>query len=158
MILKYLNSLKNDLLNVRNTKAMSILEVDIIEKEYNLKIPLAYKEFLLIIGKDSGQLFEQGELDIGDFGNLKQMALEEIQESNLSIILKPTDLVIYEHQGYIYRYLPTDEGNNPPVIEFNDGGELYEYPTVQDYISKSLEDYFKFWDRDGNWIANKKLI
>jgi len=158
MELLYLNEFKDDLLKVvGNTKPMSLEELEDIEKRYNVTLPRAYKELLLLIGKNSGQLFEQGELKIDGFHWLKQMALEEIKESNLDIILKPTDLVIYEHQGYIYRYLPTDKGGNPPVIEFDDSGSIYTHPTFQDYISKSFEDYFKFWDRNGKWIANKRL-
>lgn len=108
-------------------------EVRNLEQKVRLKLPLAYKEFLLWSGHGLGN-FEIG----SDFYYDELVEMQEIAPEILKanpVVNRPEfpqklpddAFVFWMHQGYQFTFFRTSEGDNPPVHYYND-------PTAKDFL------------------------
>ncbi len=93
-------------------------EIAELEQQLKLELPLAYKEFLLYAGKGLGS-FENGSRifyddDVGLI-ELQQIAREFLAEDDFPQKLPDDAYVFWMHQGYMFCFFRTSEGDNPPV-------------------------------------------
>ena len=97
-------------------------EVAELEREIGLKLPLAYKEFLLWAGKGLG-VFEEGSTFYydQDLIELQQTAREFLIEDNFPKELPDDAFVFWMHQGYMFCFFRMSEGDNPLVHNYSEG-------------------------------------
>lgn len=100
-------------------QAIGCSEEEILKLENSLKLslPLAYKEFLRFAGKGLGD-FEVGSTifyDDIDLIELQEIAREFLIEDNFPQKLPDDAYVFWMHQGYMFCFFRTSEGDNPPV-------------------------------------------
>ncbi len=92
-------------------------EISELEKQIGLKLPEAYKEFLLWSGKGLGS-FEIGSdifYDQVDLVELQQDARDLLVENNFPQQLPEDAFVFWMHGGYMFTFFRTSEGANPSV-------------------------------------------
>lgn len=148
-------------------------DVDEFEIAIGVKIPLAYREFLVWGGKGMGKIM-QGSDDFyyyepvySQMRKLLQnydkshdyqtdepylgriMARELLLENNLDP--SPIDnqvIIIFSHQGYQFAYIRADEGENPPVYYYVEGQVLNtpvkQHEHYSDYLETVIRDSLKW--------------
>lgn len=97
-------------------------EVAELEKKVRLKLPKAYREFLLWSGHGLGN-FDIGS-DIfyeADLVALQQDARDLLDENNFPQELPDDAYVFWMHGGYMFTFFRVSEGDNPPVHYYNEG-------------------------------------
>ncbi|MDJ1182489.1 SMI1/KNR4 family protein [Roseofilum casamattae] len=125
------------------------LEVALLEQKLNLSLPLAYKEFLLWAGHNSGLLFEGSDATYEDVLeiNKTQVAKELFEDNNYTHTLPEDAFVFWVHQGYQLMFFRTSEGDNPPVYFWKDSfrDEYFEkvYSTFTDCLLGEIEFVIK---------------
>ena len=98
-------------------------EIETIENELNIKLPIIYKEFLSICGKESKHIFCGCTIETRN--------LNFIQESGRKCYEKITTekcpenlFFILEHQDYSFYYFDLNSGENPDVWLLIYGDEI----------------------------------
>ena len=92
-------------------------EVDAAEAALGLRLPAAYRAFLLRFGRRSGRLMQGSDVAAAGALVAARAEAEEIAERPL-----PTDAVVFlTHQGYQAQYLRAGEGDDPPVWLSDEG-------------------------------------
>lgn len=131
-------------------QALSCSEEEIkeLEKEVNLKLPLAYKEFLRWAGNGLGS-FETGS-DFyyeQDLVHLQTVAKDLLEENKVSEKLPNDAFVFWGHHGYQFAFFCASGGDNPPVhyyLEAKEGEEekiKWNYqPQFTDFLLVEMRD------------------
>lgn len=110
-------------------------EIQNLESRLKLNLPLAYKEFLRYAGKGLGD-FEIGSTifyDDIDLVELQEIAKEFLIEDNAPFKLPDDAYVFWMHQGYMFCFFKTSEGDNPPVHFHIEVGEREEQEIKWNY-------------------------
>jgi len=92
-----------------------------IEDTYQLKLPLAYKQFLLRFGRQAGMLLHGSTIFYPDIMDNRRIADDIAEEDGFE--LKPSCFVFIEHHGYQFLYFDTTVGDDPPVFRVIEGVE-----------------------------------
>ncbi|MGG6298063.1 SMI1/KNR4 family protein [Leptolyngbya sp. AN02str] len=119
----------------------SLEEVELLEHDLKLKLPGAYREFLLWCGNRCGFL-DSDRYFWSDVKDSHREWLEEAMEIlNLPMTLVPSDAIIfYVNGGYIYAFIRASEGDNPPVHEFRNGQLLWNYvDSIEQFCLERIE-------------------
>ncbi len=121
-------------------------EIAFFEKQHQLILPLAYKEFLLIMGKKSGDLFSGSDVEFSILAEL-QLEANEILERSIGKKLNPDEFVIFIHLNYSILFFSLLAGDDPPVYLFIEPEESpnirMEYKSFSDYIFFQLDNCLK---------------
>lgn len=121
-------------------------EVERLEEDLKLKLPEAYREFLLWCGNRCGFL-RSDRYFWSDVKDSHREWLEETMEiHNLSMTLIPSDAIIFyvNHGGYVYAFICASEGDNPPVHAFWDGQLLWTHDdSIEKFCLESIETVLK---------------
>jgi len=95
-------------------------EVLEIEKFYNLKLPDAYKEYLLKFGKRSGDFLRECEIYYPHILENREAA-ETLLDANTDYKLKQSDYVFIARYGCQFWFFQTEDRNpNPPVLRYTE--------------------------------------
>lgn len=96
-------------------------EVNDLEATIGLKLPLAYKEFLLWAGHGAGRLMIGSQFYYDDLLAIQEIAAEMLEEDKSPEILPKDAFVFWMHQGYMFSFFRTSEGDDPPVHHYCEG-------------------------------------
>ncbi|WP_366293487.1 SMI1/KNR4 family protein [Paenibacillus sp. AN1007] len=130
----------------KNSYPMSACNEDDITKLKNLsptqKLPLTYVEFMSKAG--NGIHFLKGtHYTMKVISELKEWAVELLDENNFSRKLTNNQFVFMMHQGYMFWYFNLDEGDNPPVYHYDECiDNLTEFRKVSDTLSEFLMSWY----------------
>jgi SMI1-KNR4 cell-wall len=118
-------------------------------------LPECYIEFLKTMGKDIIQ--DENRLDYFEYGSfvgesvyyykgIQQNHSEDglrglLQDDESNLSMPERAFVFYGHQGYLYCFFKTDEGDNPPVYGYAEGFEGSDFPKISNTLSQFYEDY-----------------
>lgn len=84
----------------------------------------AYIEFISVMGNGTEGKFMGGDSCFMDeINNLKQGAVELLEENESVNILKDEDFVFWMSQGCMFCFFSLNEGDNPPVYLYNEEGK-----------------------------------
>lgn len=115
----------------------SSAEVEEVAAEYDVDLPIAYRRFLEVMGRDAAGLF--GGSDIG-YPHAIGMAhsARELLRDNASAFQLPADAVVFMfHQGYMFWFLRSDDSTVCEWAESRDGDRA---PTV---VASSLVEFLE---------------
>ena len=116
----YLNDLFNKL--IREEEAIipcSLKEIESLEKSIGAKLPLAYKEFLLIMGKGASKYMMGSSMFWDDLEDINKWAPGLLAENNFKK-LPENAFVFYMHQGYQFSFFILGESNNPTTYYYQE--------------------------------------
>lgn len=113
-----------------------------LEADLGFDVPLAYRQYLLWMGKDHDGIFRGTDCFYGDdFGNTEGLP-ELLEENGVDFPLPPRYLAFFMHQGYIALWfvLPR-ESDDPPVWIYHEA-EM-KRPRVFGKFTDWLASYLK---------------
>ena len=126
-------------------------EILLIEQQFHLSLPTAYKEFLLTMGKGAGDLLVGSEFLYKDLPGLQEVAHEMLAEDAFPQNLPEDAFVFFMHQGYQFNFFRTSEGDNPPVYRYFEGKDKEAFPLIYphytDFLLIELKDHADFIQR-----------
>lgn len=99
-------------------------EVAKLEDQIGLKLPKAYKEFMIWAGNGLGTFEIGSEFYYDqDLVDLQRMANDLLLENNFPQKLPKDSFVFWGHQGYMFCFFLTSEGDDPPVHYYRESFE-----------------------------------
>ena len=105
----------------------------------NQKLPEAYLEFLLTLGKGTNKYYMLGDSwTIDELPYMKSGLQELLEENDSSLELKDDDFPFWSHQGYMYTFFNLNEGDNPPVYFYDESTDTDEFVKVAHKLSDFL--------------------
>ena len=129
----YLSFLNAYTLQIGATEGVSPLIIAEIENEFRVKLPVAYKEYLLHFGAACGHLLKSCYMTYPVLKENRNDAIAMInfddrKSEHDKPVLKDTYFFFGQWQGYIYYFFDcTDESENPAVYILNDGLRIEKY-------------------------------
>ena len=122
----YLESIKQQLTAMNKTSPSDLIGCtleEIIQLELDLKIelPIAYREFLRIMGKGAGKFLRGSDCFYSDLKDLQTGAVELLDENQFPQTLPKDAFVFLMHQGYQFSFFRLSEGENPPIYFYCEG-------------------------------------
>jgi len=109
-------------------------EIDEIERQFSIKLPLIYREYLNTMGRSSGSFLQGTDFSFPVILGLRESAEDLIKECDAKITLSKTDFVFVFHQGYQFLYFNSKDSDDPPIYLFVD-----EEPISQKVFNKFSE-------------------
>ena len=120
-------------------------EVIRLEQVTHLSLPLAYKEFLRTMGNNAGTLLAGSDWLYPRLLRLQEGAREMLVEDNSLLQLPDDTFVFYMHQGYVFGFFRTSEGDDPPVYryhEITDKEKFFRlYPSFTEFLLDSIREH-----------------
>ena len=124
--MKFINELigkleKKNICMKRSTEEQ-IKELYSMVKGKNL--PKAYVEFMCVMGNGTEGRYMSGDsCFMNEVHDLKQGAVELLEENESINVLTEDDFVFWMSQGCMFCFFKLTEGENPPVYFYNESGE-----------------------------------
>ena len=127
-------------------KECSIPEIVDLEKELNIFLPEAYREFLLWMGRGTGKFLQGSEVTYKDLVKIQGWVNELLEERELPLL--PTNaFVFYIHQGYQFAYFLLNGEDDPKVYFFDEcitkGVELLREP-YSEWLTTEAEIFCQY--------------
>lgn len=125
----------------------TIPEIVDLEKELDIFLPEAYREFLLWMGKDTGKFLTGSEVEYRDLVQI-QSGTNELLKDRGYPLLPNNAFVFYIRQGYQFSYFLLDGNDDPEVYFFDEvvtrGVESLEKP-YSSWLATEAEIHCMFW-------------
>ena len=113
-------------------------EVAYLEQRLHVSLPLAYKEFLLWMGKGAGPFMAGSDFFYYRLIDIQAGATELLEEDALLKHLPEDAFVFQMHQGYTFTFFRVKEGADPPVYSYLERSGQTTFTRVDDHFSDSL--------------------
>src|SRR5437764_15449035 len=94
-------------------------EVEEMERQLGLSFPPAYREFLLWMGHDAGEMLAGSNYRWHELPTLREWAVELLSGNNFPQALPEDAVVFLMHQGYQFMFFRASEGSDPAVYYYN---------------------------------------
>ncbi|HUY75553.1 MAG TPA: SMI1/KNR4 family protein [Ktedonobacterales bacterium] len=124
----YLDAVKRQFaeMNARTHVADTVIpcaeqEIAQLERQYQLTLPAAYREFLLWMGKGAGNFLAGDACFYDALPQLREFALDLLAESGAPLRLPDDAFVFSMHDGYQFLFFRASEGANPPAYWYGEG-------------------------------------
>lgn len=166
----YLDDLKRQFIemNARTHVADRVIpcteqEIAQLERQYQLTLPAAYREFLLWMGKGAGNFLAGDACYYDALSQLHEDALELLAENGVTQRLPDDAFVFSMHDGYQFLFFRASEGENPPAYWYGegepiapDGATATPFPKRFDHYSDFLVSEIVGYEQAYNQIAALK--
>jgi len=111
-------------------------EISELERQVGLTLPTAYRDFLRTMGHRAGSFMVGTDFFYDDLRGLRDALVECLAQMRVDFQM-PLDLFVFSsHQGYIFHFFRTTEGDDPPVYGFSevDLTVRQKWPTFSDAL------------------------
>ncbi|MVT09939.1 SMI1/KNR4 family protein [Chitinophaga tropicalis] len=137
--MKYLSFLKANKKHLGDPQGLNEDEITAVEQAFNVKLPLAYKEFLSVFGKKRGRILRNYGSEASYLARNKADALKAFNNAKeKGFAITDSQLFFGVWQELAFYFFDCAEGNDdPPVYVFNDSGKMEHY---KDSFSLLIKD------------------
>ena len=123
-------------------------EAQRLERYLGVRLPQAYKEYLLWIGHGAGRFMRGTDCFYEDVFHLRTWAEQLLKEDDFPQQL-PEDAVVFSmHQGYQFSFFRTSEGDDPPVYYYlEDSGQTEfrkAFPSYSNLLMTIVNSQYEF--------------
>lgn len=116
----------------------SSAEVQALEHQFQIRLPAAYRAFLLFMGRRPDESFDGSDCAYRHLAGLRTGAERLLLESGQPFSLRGQDFTFFMHQGYQFLFFPCDDASDdPPVYHY-----LEQEPATE-----------KVYERFSDWMA-----
>ncbi len=153
--LQFLEEIKNHLKS-RNIGLLGCTDEEVkkVEEFYCIKLPRAYVEYLLLMGRYSGPMNVGTSCFYDDLFDLREVAQEILDDNSIDYQLSKSEFVFEIHQGYTFLFFETNESDNSTVYGFsqNEDEEVLKlYDSYVDYWKAMMEYLDKILNKWNQW-------
>ncbi|MFT5823262.1 MAG: hypothetical protein ACI8ZM_004523 [Crocinitomix sp.] len=124
-----------------NCSGCSETEIEAKESEQNLIFPKAFKEFLMICGKDHGHLFCGDNITLSKFNYINECGKGNFKDA---LGKEPKDALVFilEHHGYSFYYFELGTGENPDLHLLVNGDEVFhqKFGKFADLLNQGMKN------------------
>ena len=115
-------------------------EIDRLEKLAGIRLPKAYREFLLAIGRRAGKLFQGTDILFPALDGVRDAAIHLLHENGETFRLPSDAFVFSMHQGYEFDYFIASQGDDPPVYQYveGSGSPALIWPSFSEFLRESI--------------------
>lgn len=100
----------------------SLAEIEFVERELNLTLPIALREFLLVFGSARGEFLAGEDLPTpAEWLEFRNDAQDLVRETDSNLTLPDDAIVFLFHQGYAFHFVHAREPDNPSVWTYVEG-------------------------------------
>lgn len=124
------------LIQWNKVKGCTVEEIDVLEKKYNIQFPLFYKEFLLNMGKHSGNFLEEYTYNYDSL-------LDDLHTDSKNVLLAnnidiPNNAFFFlDYSGNQFACFLNEKNNDNPCVRFYYQDNGYKY-----FETKSLYEFY----------------
>ncbi|WP_375559716.1 SMI1/KNR4 family protein [Bernardetia sp. OM2101] len=111
---------------------LSQKKIDSLQRLYDINLPIAYIEFLTVMGKGASRFMRGSSVFYPELLELKDWAKELTDENNMSELPKNA-FTFWMHQGYQMAYFLVDDSPNPTVYYFSEGNKNNDWIEVSSF-------------------------
>lgn len=137
-------------------------EITFLEKEIGYSFPLAYREFLQLMGKKAGDFLQGSDCFYQHLLLLQKWALELLKENCFSGKLPEDAFVFFMQQGYQFSFFRFSEGDNPPIYYYCEGDNKRVFKKshnqFSDFLLEELTIYLKVKSNFDSQIKKAQLL
>lgn len=125
-------------------------EVALVESQAGRRLPAAYRQFLLTMGRSAGEFYSGTDMFFPDILHLTSQARTLLEGTQSEFRLPERAFVFSMHQGYQFAYFPMENDDDPAVYHYMEGdsGPEKSADSFSQFILTSLEQYEKVRTRD----------
>lgn len=108
--------------NIRMKKSTKEQMEELCSSIKGKSLPKAYIEFMSVMGNGTGYMVGDS-CFMNEIYDLKQGAVELLEENKSDNLLTDDDFVFWMSQGCMFCFFKLTEGDNPPIYFYNESGE-----------------------------------
>lgn len=135
--MKHLSFLESYMQVLGNHQGLSELEIQQLEKDFNVIFPAAYHEYLLFFGKESGDILGSYYTEVKYLSENKTDVISEVDFVGTSQI-KDSYFFFGQWQSYIFYFFDCTANNeDPPVYALKNSGKIELYkPSFSQFVKE----------------------
>jgi len=120
------------------------LAIDLFERQRGISLPIAYKEFLHLMGSDTGPLFRFDNIRFRELDQIRMNALALWKEKYPEAVELPAHIFPFLDNGeYAFLFMHLNQGENPPVYMLSEGeGISVGYHTFSEFVLSGFTNYY----------------
>jgi len=129
----------------QDIRCCSFEDVASLEAGVKKALPLAYKDYLLKIGRGAGRFFQGTDIFYPGVKDLKNEAIELLEENEEKFGLPDDAFVFSMHQGYEFLYFMLSENDDPEVYQYVEGeGEpMKVWSSFSSFVNEALSQHIQ---------------
>ena len=124
--------------NVRMEEVIGCSDQEIreVELDQGVTLPQSYRQFLQSMGKFLAPMWAGSFFTYPAVLGLREVAFDLLQENGEPFVLAQDALVFWSHQGYMFMFLDTSYGADPPVYFYHEGepGPMRTFDRFSDFL------------------------
>lgn len=92
-----------------------------VESSLGQSLPSTYRDFLKLVGRSFGPVFEDVHFRIFELQDLQEEFQDLLEDESIKDIDTNNNLAITGYQGFSFHFIETNNGNDPPVKRITEG-------------------------------------
>ena len=113
-------------------------EIAKIETFFGVELPLAYRDFLYLMGKGAGDFMKGSSVFYNEIFDLREGSSRLLEEDEFKPLPENT-FVFWMHQGYQFAFFYLNEGDDPPVYFYYEGRGYEDFEKKEKSFTIFLE-------------------
>lgn len=109
---------------------------------YPKELPIAYLEFMDSMGRYA-EFLRGHSCFMNEIFDLKDGAVELLEENNFDEVLTDNDYVFWMSQGYMFCFFKLNEGNNTHVYFYNECEEQENFYKLSETFTEFINRYYE---------------
>jgi len=135
--------IQKNLINENDVAGIPYTRLGFIEKQFSIKLPKAYKDYLLIFGKNAGELFDDKSICFPNILDFKKEFDNFVIHEKINYKLPENAFVFYKPNNVLFYYFICDGISDPIVYSFDVvDGENISYSHFTQFLKLSIFDLF----------------
>lgn len=143
---KYLDFLQQYAKHLGDPQGVNETEIKAIEQQFNVKLPLAYIEFISIFGKRKGRILRNYSSEVSYLAQNRKDAVKALDSTgNGTFAIKDSHFFFGQWQGLSSYFFDCEQlEDDPPVYVLDTGKAEVFKPSFSQLIREELTKVLKF--------------
>jgi len=143
---KYLDFLQQYAKHLGDPQGVKEAEIHAIEQQFNVKLPLAYVEFISIFGKKKGRILRNYSSEVSYLAQNRKDAVKAQESAGAdAFMIKDSHFFFGQWQGLSSYFFDCEQQEDDPPVYVLDAGKAEVFkPSFSQLIREELNKVLKF--------------